>query len=433
MNKVLIVAYAFPPVGGGGVQRPVKFVKYLRHFNWEPLVLTVDDPPVPLRDESLMGDIPQDVRVYRARTLEPTHSAKKQYVASGEKQADFNVKGLLRRIFANLLLPDVQVLWWPGLITQLVKVIRLERPDCLFVTAPPFSSFIPVVAIGKLFGIPVIIDYRDEWLYSRQVWENAVKTPFAFWLDREMERFVVKNCHVLVAVNASYIESLYSNYPHLDKEKTKVITNGYDHDDFVHVKKSVRTGNVVNMVYAGTVWNGNSLEPLVIALKKLLEGQPAYAELLQIHVYGRVVDSQQEYLQDQSVSRLLQLHGYLDHSRVLEEMFSADVLLLTMTDLAGAEKIILGKVFEYLATGKHILAIVPKGETQRILEANSCKLHLLHPDDTDGIITALKTIVDDIESTRKRSNNQVEQFSRYNLTKELVTVFDNAVASFDNH
>lgn len=424
MNKVLIVAYSFPPVGGGGVQRPVKFVKYLRQFNWEPLVLTVDNPSVPLRDESLMNDIPQDIRVYRAITLEPTYNSKKQYAATRKKQTGFSIKVLLKRIVANLLLPDIQVLWWPGLITQLVKVIRLERPDCLFVTAPPFSSFIPVVAIGKLFGVPVIIDYRDEWLYSRQVWENAVKNPFAFWLDKVLERFVVNNCNALVAVNASYIESLCSSYPQLRKEKISLITNGYDHDDFAHVKKVVRTGDVAHMVYAGTVWNGNSLEPLVIALKKLLENKPEYAEHLQVHVYGRVVDSQLDYLQDRSVSSMLQLHGYLDHSRVLEEMFSADALLLTMTDLPGAEKIILGKVFEYLATGKHILAIVPKGETQRILEANSDKLHLLHPDDTEGIISAIKTIVDDLESTRKMSNNLVQQFSRYNLTKELVNVFE---------
>ncbi|MBV5283938.1 MAG: glycosyltransferase [Paludibacter sp.] len=430
MKKVVVVAYAFPPVGGGGVQRPTKFVKYLREFGWEPVVVTVANPSVPLLDDSLLKDIPSGVKIYHARTLEPSYSSKQQFGSSSGGGVSARIKAWLKGRLASVLLPDVQVLWWPGLVIKLIEVIRTERPDCLFVTAPPFSSFVPVVALGRFFNIPVIVDFRDEWSFSRHQWEHAVKSPLAFWLDKILERYVVRNCTGLVSVNASYIKSLSTAYPELDLAKTTVITNGFDEDDFKDIPITPRVDDRLTIVYAGTVWNGNSLEPFVKALKKLILDNPMLVEKLKVSVYGRVVDSQLMYLQDPVLADTITLFGYQNHSTVLKEMFNADVLLLSMTALPGAEKIILGKVFEYVATGNHILAIAPTGETRDILEQNYANLSVASPDDVDEIYSILIRLTKPDHTINKLSRSNLGKFTRSQLSRQLAEMFDKRHSCF---
>lgn len=423
MKKVVVVAYAFPPVGGGGVQRPTKFVKYLREFGWEPVVVTVVNPSVPLLDDSLLNDIPAGVKIYRARTLEPSYSTKKEFVSSGAG-VSARIKVWLKNRLASVLLPDVQVLWWPGLLVKLFEVLRVERPDCLFVTAPPFSSFIPVVAMGKFFKVPVVVDFRDEWSYSRHQWEHAVKTPLAFWLDRKLEHLVVRFSSHLMAVNASYIRNLCGMYSDINQSKTTVVTNGFDESDFTGIEVASLTTDHVNMVYAGTVWNGNSLEPLVNAVKILIVKHPAFASKLKISICGRVVESQLVYLQDPALAGIVSLLGYQDHSVALTLMFNADVLLLSMTDLPGAENIILGKTFEYIATGNHILAMVPKGETYDILEQNYSNVSIVSPLDVDEICSVLLKLIKRDPALFRLDNSDFKQFSRLNLTGRLSDTLD---------
>ncbi len=192
MKKVLIISYNFPPVGGAGVQRPVKFVKYLRDFGWEPVVLSVANPSVPVTDESLLKDIPSSVKLYRAKTLEPSYSVKNRIAHHDANWLDKSFS-LLKKTVSPFILPDVQILWWPGLLLKLLIILLYEKPDVLFVSAPPFSSFVPVVSISRLFRVPAVLDYRDEWSFSRENWENSIKSSLARKLDYKLERYVCNN------------------------------------------------------------------------------------------------------------------------------------------------------------------------------------------------------------------------------------------------
>ena len=124
-------------------------------------MLTVENPSVPTLDTALLKDIPEGVKIYHAHSLEPSYASKQTFSNADKQQG---IKVLAKKYITMMLLPDLQILWWPGLVAKLIKAIKTEKPDCLFVTAPPFSSFIPVVVLGKLFGIPVLLDYRDEWV-----------------------------------------------------------------------------------------------------------------------------------------------------------------------------------------------------------------------------------------------------------------------------
>lgn len=428
MKKLLIIAYAFPPVGGAGCQRPVKFVKYLHQFGWIPLVLTVEKPSVPLIDESLLSDIPFGTKIFRAPSLEPSYSAKK--ALAGEQPGAWNFKAFLKKIASSVMLPDIHILWWPGLICELWRVLRTEKPACLFVTAPPFSSFIPVVIVGKLFRLPVIIDFRDEWSFSRQQWENARKSSLAFRIDRLLERFVLTLCTDFTTVSASYVTTLHELYPTACKGKGKVITNGYDEEDFLDVAHVASSGDLITIVYAGTVWNGNSLENFALALKRLTTEQPELAGKLRVKIFGRVVDQHRQYLDDPGLAGIITLYGYVDHSCVIHEMCSADLLLLAVSDLPGAEKIIVGKVFEYMASGKHIFAVVPQGETRNILQENYNKLTIVNSDALEDIHSGLLWILSNREAVLNVIHSDISQFSRRELTEKLANVLEKTPQRF---
>lgn len=423
MKKVLIIAYSFPPVGGAGVQRPVKFVKYLRRFGWEPVVLTVSNPSVPTQDAAMLKDIPEGVKIYRARSLEPSYEAKQTFTTD-QKQVG-GIKAIIKKYISMLLLPDLQVLWWPGLLVEIIKVIKAEKPDCLFVTAPPFSSFIPVVAIGKIFGLPVVLDYRDEWVFSRNSWENSSKSRLAFFLDTLLEKFALNNCRAFTTATQSYIDSIAKLYGSDIAEKGEVITNGYDADDFVCEMEGskIKESQVITIVYTGTVWNVTSLDFFCESLDRFISLNPAMKHKIRVKVFGRVVGDEAKHLEVESLKEVIECHGYIEHEKVVKEMLNADILLLTLSDLPGAGKLIHGKAFEYMASGRHILALVPDGEVKKLITEYYGKVTTVNPGDTDMAYAALVYLFNNIDKVRKRESKEVSVFLRKNLTAKLSDVF----------
>ncbi|MCM0083346.1 glycosyltransferase [Geomonas sp. Red32] len=429
MRKALIVSYNFPPVGGAGVQRPVKFVKYLREFGWEPVVLSVANPSVPVLDLSLLRDIPDGVRVYRAATLEPGYALKSRIV-QGEGGVAARAARLAKRWVAALLLPDLQVLWWPALCLKLWEILRTERPEVLLVSAPPFSSFVPVAALGYLARVPVILDYRDEWCFTRQNWENSVKSRWAVKLDRLLEGWVLSRCRAFVTANESYREAIASSYPAIGPQKGRTITNGFDEDDLAAVAPStVPQRGGIRIVYAGTVWRATSLATFLKGLEiRQLKGAGASGPPLSLDIFGRVVEEESRCLAESPCRGMISVLGYREHGELIGELMDADVLLLTLADLPGAERIITGKAFEYMATGRHILAVVPEGETGRLLRENYRNLTLVTTGSAAEVADALERIASSLEELRKRGSEDVSRFSRRKLTAALAELFDEVAA-----
>jgi len=428
MNKVLIIAYAFPPVGGGGVQRVTKFVKYLSAFNWEPIVLTVANSPVPVVDEALLREIPAGVKIFRAASLEPSYTSKKILSESGEGGAGSKIIRFVKRVLIGVLLPDVQVLWWPSLIYNLISLIRREKPQCIFVTAPPFSSFIPVVAVGRILKTPVVLDFRDEWSFSREQLENASKGMIARGLDHCFEKYVVSKCTCITTATESYLNTLAYRY-RLSVGKGTVITNGFDEDDFSILQKQSEntTSDNLTIVYSGTVWKATSLQKFIAALSEVLQTVPEVRSILKFHLFGRVVDTELQSLKTPQLEDIIQVFGYVEHEKLIIEMNKADILLLVLSDLPGAEKIIAAKTFEYMATGKHIFAIVPDGETKKLIVEHYSNVTFASPDDVFDIKNKILHLIDTRGKIKQMRGENVSQFSRKQLTGKLVDVFNKVV------
>lgn len=430
-KKVLIVAYSFPPTGGAGVQRPAKFVKYLRKFSWEPLVLTVSNPSVPVQDFKLAKEIPEGIKIFKARTLEPSYEKKKK-ISSGLDISCSKKKSFLKKMLLGLLLPDCQVLWWPSLIFKMIKIYFFEKPDVFFVTGPPFSSFIPVVVIGNIFRVPVVIDFRDEWIFNRKHIENSSKLKIAKKLDFILERFCLQNCSKFIVATKSYGKSIFERHSKIEKFKCNVITNGFDEDDFIKaikIPKYQKSSKKLTIVYTGTLWKATSLKTFIIALEKAVKINFTLKDKICIKIFGRVVDDEMTFLKTSFVGEMFELNGYLGHEEVIKEMLTADLLLLTLSDLLGAEKIIPAKTFEYVATSKPVLALIPDGEAKNVLLRYCAESFI--PRNENELIEFIHRFENIFNSKDKKRGEEVasklEELSRKNLTRKLSLIFDECI------
>ena len=318
---------------------------------------------------------------------------------------------------------------------SLIKVVLLERINCLFVTAPPFSALVPVAFVGKIFGLPVVADFRDDWHFSRLHLENASRSAFAIRVDRILERYVVLKCSAFTAATASYVRNIFDRNPSTARNKAHVITNGFDPDDFkdfpIEEEKN-DPGSRVTFVYSGTVWKATSLGPFVKAVEILLKKDPKLGMKISVKILGRVVEQEMAPLKENGLEEIFDLEGYVTHSRSVGAMSTADILLLTLSDLPGSAQIIPGKTFEYMATGKHILAIVPAGETSGLLRKKYGNATVTHPKDVDDISNQILALVKNKETIRKAQEIDVSQYERRSLTKRLATVFSDLVVSDPN-
>lgn len=427
-HNVLVVSYTFPPTGGAGVQRVSKFVKYLREFDWEPVVLTALNPSVPLKDLSLLTDIPDGVVIHTSKTLEPSYETKQSLKVGSSKSAKSCIKELIKEVVKGLLLPDVQILWWPGLTKSLKAILGSGTISCIFVTSPPYSVLIPTVYYAKKYGVPVVIDFRDEWSFSRDQWENAPKNHLARFIDTYFEGYVLRNCTKFTAATQSYVDSILQRHPHLGRQKGYAITNGYDDEDILDTRASIPPNNKIEFIYTGTVWNATSLRSFMNALDRIVSEKPELLEQITVKIIGRVVDSELDYFCGTAGS-CVTLVGYIEHTEVIKEMAKADVLILSLSDLPGAERIIPGKAFEYLATGKHIFAIVPEGETKRLVQETYSNASITSVCSTDEVYDKLSIIIDNIESIRMHKCCSVSEFSRRNLTNKLSEIMLKAIAA----
>jgi glycosyltransferase involved in cell wall biosynthesis len=422
-KKILIVTYVFPPTAGAGVQRPVKFVKYMSLLGWASIILTVKNASVPVKDFELLKDIPNRIKIIRTRTFEPSYNLKQKIQKN--KVTNSRLKCNIRNLLSKLLIPDAQILWWPSLIPKLIVAIINYRPDCILVTAPPFSCTIPTVFISKIFKIPVVVDFRDEWIFNRENMENASKGKIAKFTDNYFEKYVVTRCSGFTAATNSYINAIRERHPSCVEENL-VVTNGYDEDDFNKIAAVKKVNSKIRITYAGTVWRATSLKIFVESLKKALSRDPSLRNRVEVNIIGRVVEEEKKYFEDFKTESVINLINYLSHKDLIDEIYKSDILLLTLTDLPGANRIIPGKAFEYIASGKQILALIPNGETEELLKECCNNKAIIRPNDKQEIINYLLNIKSVYHS--RMENTGVAKYSRLAQTRKLLVFIESLIS-----
>ncbi len=428
-----MICYAFPPVGGAGVQRSVKFVKYLSAYGWYPIVLTVKNPSVPVQDTDLIEDIPPETTVLRSRTWEPGYRFKKQLLTPGTSEPS-RWKPWLRNIASSWLQPDPQILWNHSAWRAGLAESRVTRFDAIYVSGPPFSSFLLGARFKQRLGLPLILDFRDEWSLSARYLENQPRGGRLYQRQMRLFESVIRDADGLLATTQASAAELRRCVDAIGATATvQCIYNGYDPDDFVPLTRARTPSDRFRMVYTGTLWRLTNIEPLVRAMLELTSSHPGLASKLELQIVGRRTADQDEYLRKlESTSIRMEITDYLPHLQSLKKGADSDALVLLLSDLPGAERVVPGKLFEYLALNRPMLAIVPVGETRQLLDRHH--VSSFAASDIEGIRSWL---VRSIESktagrwTETQGNAQqlsepidLEWCNRIHLTEQLATLLD---------
>ncbi len=444
-RRLLLVAYCFPPVGGAGVQRPVKWVKYLHRQGWDVTVLTPSNPSVPVIDESLEREIPAETAFIRPTTWEPSYQAKHKIAKNDDTLRSWTswskrLAGSLARSAAKLMLqPDPQILWYHNAVRAATARLREVPHDAILATAPPYTSFLIGAALKQRFQLPLILDYRDEWDLSSRYLENAQRDVWSSFVQERMQRHVLSRADAVVATTQASTDRLAERLQALKSPaKTTCIYNGFDDDDFSsqhHHDETVpaKDPGVFRLVYTGTLWNLTSVAPVVTAIEQLHARLPRMARKLEFVCVGRKTPEQQAILARLAATgcRLVNV-DYCDHTTVISWLYSADALSLLLSDVPGADRVVPAKLFEYLAARKDLLAVLPNGEAATLV--NRCHpAGAIAPSDIEGIT---KWFVQRLTLGAARGpddTGNITEFSRERQTEHLMELLDQLTLPRQEH
>jgi glycosyltransferase involved in cell wall biosynthesis len=410
-RRVLLLAYFFPPLGGGGVQRSLKYVKYLPDAGVDPIVVTTRLGWSPIRDATLDADVPASTVVVRAAEV-PV-----QVLKWGTQRVLRQVH-LPTKATAYIGWPDEMVGWVPGAIWQAIRAIRRYRPDVLYSTSSPVSAHLAALLVSRATGIPWVADFRDAWTANPQ--GERLRGPFV-GLSTRLERAIVDRARFLVVVDDS-VELLGLKH---DDPRRVVIRNGVDPDDIPAPSPYVR-GSRLRISYVGTLYGERDAAPVFAALRALVERGVIDPQRVEVRLVGHQAS-------DTSIDLgpiALRCVGYVDHVTAIAEMAAADVLLFYAP---GTNRGSSGKIYEYLAMGRPIFCVAGSDnfafELVREFGAGPCA----EPDDQPGIEAAITQLYRDWDVGRLQVDPAVRaealrRFSRPALARELAAVLEAAAA-----
>lgn len=378
--RLLLVTYYFPPSGGAGVQRTLKFTKYLRAAGVEPVVLTVEAGAYPSLDPSLAADVPPGTEVVRTRALDPfglygalTGRSRKEAVAVGSIEADSAAKRAALWLRANVFLPDARVGWVPFAVRAARRLIRAGAVDAVLTSGPPHSTHLVGLRLRRELrrrGIPWIADFRDPWTGINFAAELPM-TAAARALDARMERRVLRAAGAVVAVSPTWARELEEKGG-LPAGAVHVIQNGFDPADFAlgpappDADSDGGGGETFELTHVGSLYGSRDPAALWQAVAALRARGDADA--LRIRLVGRVDEAARASLRRHGLADLVREDGVVSHAEAVAAMRRADLLFLSIEPVRNAAGILTGKLYEYLASGRPVLALgPPEGDAARLL------------------------------------------------------------------
>lgn len=448
MKRALIITYYWPPSGGSGVQRWLKFAKYLPQYGWEPVIYTPLNPEANTVDEALLKDIVPGTEVIKTKIWEPYSFYKalfggRKNTSDGGKHIKANIIGSENKSFThklslfirgNFFIPDPRCWWIRPSIKYLVKYLKEHPVDAIISTGPPHSMHLIAKGVAKATGIRWIADFRDPWT-EIFYFKHLNLSSWAYRKHRCLEQSVLDSADVVTVVS----KKMQADFAARTKTPVEVVTNGFDHEDFlcqaVETRKQTKPYAVercFSLVHTGIFVDNGNPEYLWEALGEKAKEDPQFKGDLQITLMGQVDDSILQGIANAGLEGNLQNMGYRPHTEVVQWQQQAQVLLLPLRKEPEAAAILTGKFFEYLASGRDILAFGPvEGDLAKALQE-----------------TGSGTIVDfqDKEATRREidrlygkfleegevGNHREEKtlspavmrYSRKHLTGEMVKLFE---------
>ena len=430
MKKVLIITYYWPPAGGAGVQRWLKLCNYLLENNIQPIVITVDEKVAsyPLYDYSLEKELSPNVIVYRTKSFEILNlykrlSPKKQIPYAGFTNE--NKSGLIQKISkfvrGNFFIPDARIGWNKYALEKAKEIILAHNIKTVITTSPPHSSQLIGLELKKVLNINWIADLRDPWT-EIFYYKEFNHTNWAKKKDALFEKTILEKSDSIITVSDFIKERFVSKSLKPISNKTFVISNGYDQNDFENIPMSKNNG--FRIVYTGTLSNDYPISLMIKALTNL-SSISKFKEMFALDFFGNASLSIQEKFK--VIPNLkIKFHPHVSHSQSISELLNSEVLLLIIPQAKNNKGILTGKLFEYLAAKKTIVAIGPAdGDAAKIIEQCGAG-KMFDYTDLNGLFNCLNEIFSQFLELGKvetyHIDTQIKKYSRTHQAKQLADI-----------
>jgi glycosyltransferase involved in cell wall biosynthesis len=454
-GRVLVVAHSFPPVGGVGILRTLKFVKYLPDSGWEPIVLTARNPGAAIRDEDSERSLPADLRVERAFSPEPTRLRRglgrlvRRGIGLSGSRADraeataapapgggtpparpnpwsSRLSALWVAAVRATFFPDEQVLWVPFAVRSGLAIHSDTPIDAVYSSSAPISCHLAAALIAKKAGVPWVADFRDPWIgHTFAVEPGRLHAD----LRRRIERRIVHLADRLVFPTPGVAEAYATRYQWA-ADRIVVIPNGYDRGDLptrVSVPRSAGDGRF-HLVYGGSVHGERELEVFLDGLELLVARRPLVRDRLAVDFIGwQTLHNQAvaaRYATPDRLGSMLSFAGFLPHTEAVARMAAADALLTVIGDGPDRSQIQGGKLTEYVGLDLPVLAVVPEGDARALLR--ELGWGIVADPTPEGVARGLEELLATPRPTGRADPDG--RYDRVNLTRRLAAVLDDAIA-----
>ena len=421
-KKVLIITYYWPPSGGAGVQRWLKFAKYLPEFGWEPVIYTPENPYFAIKDESLIKDLPPNIKVIKRKIFEPYRFYERLV---GEKGGSVN-QGFIDKekhktsiasrfslwIRGNLFIPDPRRFWIRPSVRYLKNYLKKHPVDAIITSGPPHSMHLIGKGIRKKLHVPWIADFRDPWTQI-DFYHKLNISKFADQIHRRLERSVLNQSDTVLTVNWE----MKNEFQRIGGQKIEVLTNGFDEDDFPAKKQ--KEAQDFTVFHLGSMNSDRNIDSFWKSLKELSERNIELKSKLRIVLIGKTDPSVIESIQKYDLIEKLEHYDYMPHARALSMAEEASFFYLPLNQTHNVKGITPGKLYEYLALRKPILCIGHKdGDAAKILEKTGAGENV-QPGDEEGMKNFINAV---FEGTYSIEEAAIEEFSRKELSKRLAGI-----------
>jgi len=371
MKKVLIITYYWPPMGGGGVQRWLKTTKYLREYDWEPIIFTTQNGEASVVDEGMLKEIPKGIEIVRVPIWEPfglykklTGKKKEEKLVPGtasSKNKSF-IHGLSVWVRGNVFIPDARKFWVKPSVKYLNNYLKENKVDAIVSTGPPHTTHLIALNIIKKHHIPWLADFRDPWT-NIDFYHQLKLTNWADQKHKRLELEVLNKANQVITVSWSWAKDFYE----ISNRMPMVITNGYDPEDFIKAE-SITLDKKFTITHAGSLNDDRNPHALWEALSELIIEIEGFTSNLEIKLIGQVASAVITEINQFGLNNNLNKIDNLPHAKVVMELMKSQVLLLPLNNTPNIDGVVPGKLYEYIGANRPIICIgKPTGDASKII------------------------------------------------------------------
>jgi glycosyltransferase involved in cell wall biosynthesis len=432
MKKVLIITYYWPPSGGAGVMRWLKMSKYLPEFGWQPIIFTPLNPDSGNTDFSLLKDVRKDIEVIKKPIWEPynlykwlTGKPKKSkfgagYIIDMSNSSFFDRLSVFFR--GNFMIPDPRLFWIRPSVRFLKKYLKSNRIDLIITTGPPHSMHLIGLGLRKKYSIPWLADFRDPWT-KIAFYHKLGLTKWANKKHHKLEKSILKFADIITTVSPGCAEDIESLYP---IKKVYVVYNGFDTEDYIFEDNTL--DKEFSITHLGSLTSDRNPISLWKALGEINNENATFAEKLKIQLIGYTENTVVNSIKENGMSKNLEIIPSVSHDKGLLMLKKSQLLILPINISPFSQGILPGKMYEYLAVQRPIIAIGPKdGDFVKIINETKAGL-AFGPEEEDKIKVAIMSYFDMFENNKLYiDSKEIFRFSRKNIVKQLIEIIESAI------